>query len=57
MFLDIELVKKVKDSICDVESDTAFNLASLAVHTDTPDLAIQHDYYLYGVPKREPNDE
>ncbi|MCK9631777.1 MAG: hypothetical protein M0R30_09035 [Methanoregula sp.] len=28
------------------------NTASLAVTTDIPDLATEHDHYLYGLPKR-----
>jgi hypothetical protein len=40
----------------DVESDAAFDLASLAVKTGISDLATEHDHYLYGTPKRELND-
>jgi hypothetical protein len=36
----------------DVEQDPAFDISSLAVTTDIPDLATEHDYYLYGLPKR-----
>lgn len=50
--LKIEPVKKEKQ-IDEVESDSAFDLASLAVKTGIPDLATEHDYYLYGTPKRE----
>jgi predicted DNA-binding antitoxin AbrB/MazE fold protein len=36
----------------DVERDPAFDISSLAVTTDLPDLATEHDHYLYGLPKR-----
>lgn len=36
----------------DVENDPAFDIASLAVETGIPDLATEHDHYLYGAPKR-----
>ena len=36
----------------DVEQDPAFDISSLAVTTDIPDLATEHDHYLYGQPKR-----
>jgi hypothetical protein len=36
----------------DVEQDPAFDISSLSVATDIPDLAAEHDHYLYGVPKR-----
>lgn len=55
--LNIEPAKKDEDAVCNVESDSAFSLASLAVQTGIPDLATQHDHYLYGVPKQKPNDE
>ena len=38
------------------ELDPAFNIASLAVDTNIPDLAIEHDHYLYGVDKRAKNE-
>jgi len=41
----------------DVESDLAYNIASLAVNTGIPDLASNHDHYLYGLPKKEKNNE
>lgn len=55
--LNIEPVKK-EDLIENdkAESDAAFDLASLAVKTGIPDLAAEHDHYLYGTPKRELND-
>ncbi|NUO82032.1 antitoxin family protein [candidate division KSB1 bacterium] len=37
----------------DAEQDSAFALAELAVETGIPDLAREHDHYLYGTPKRE----
>lgn len=39
-----------------VESDAAFDLASLAVKTGIPDLAAEHDHYLHGTPKRDSDD-
>jgi len=55
--LKIEPVKKEKsiENNKNVESDAAFDLASLAVKTGIADLATEHDYYLYGTPKRESN--
>jgi hypothetical protein len=35
------------------ETDPAFDLASLAVNTGIPDLASNHDHYLYGTPKKD----
>lgn len=56
--LNIEPVKKEKsiENNRNVESDAAFDLASLAVKTGIADLATEHDHYLYGTPKRESND-
>ena len=34
-------------------SDPAYGLAEEAVSTGIPDLASQHDHFLYGTPKRE----
>jgi len=55
--LNIEPVKK-EDLIenVDVESDAAFDLASIAVKTGIADLATEHNHYLYGTPKRESNE-
>jgi hypothetical protein len=36
----------------DVEHDPAFDIASLAVVTNIPDLSSEHDHYLHGLPKR-----
>ncbi|MFH0967799.1 MAG: hypothetical protein V1862_08975, partial [Methanobacteriota archaeon] len=36
----------------DVQQDPAFDIASLAVDTNIPDLSTEHDHYLYGVTKR-----
>jgi predicted DNA-binding antitoxin AbrB/MazE fold protein len=36
----------------DVEQDPAFDISALAVATGIPDLATEHDHYLYGLPKR-----
>jgi predicted DNA-binding antitoxin AbrB/MazE fold protein len=38
------------------ELDPAFNIASLAVDTNIPDLAHEHDHYLYGTEKRVKNE-
>ncbi len=35
------------------EQAPAFALADLAIETGIPDLAREHDHYLYGMPKRE----
>lgn len=42
------LIKKLPE----VDDDPAFDIASLAVETGIPDLAKEHDHYLYGTPKR-----
>ncbi|RJP18901.1 MAG: hypothetical protein C4527_28220 [Candidatus Omnitrophota bacterium] len=56
--LNIEPVKKMKSIQTgkNGESDTAFDLSSLAVKTDITDFASEHDHYLYGISKRESND-
>ena len=36
----------------DAQENLADYLVSLAVHTGIPDLAHQHDHYLYDTPKR-----
>ncbi len=36
----------------DAEQDPAFDIASLAVSTNIPDLSSEHDHYLHGLPKR-----
>lgn len=51
----MEEVEKVKE-VDEVENDLAFNLSSLAVKTGIPDLAAEHDHYLYGTPKRNTKD-
>lgn len=38
-----------------VEDDPAFNLSFLSVKTGIKDLASEHDFYLYGKPKRAEN--
>jgi hypothetical protein len=43
---------KTKNQIDDVELDSAYNIASLTVNTEIPDLASNHDHYLYRTPKR-----
>jgi predicted DNA-binding antitoxin AbrB/MazE fold protein len=35
-----------------VEQDPAFDISSLAVTTGKPDLASEHDHYLYGLHER-----
>ena len=49
--LTIEPMEKVNE-IDNAENDPAFNLSSLAVETGIPDLATEHDHYLYGKTKR-----
>jgi hypothetical protein len=34
------------------DEDPALGIAEEAVHTGIPDLAKQHDHYIYGTPKR-----
>ncbi|MDZ7375062.1 MAG: DUF104 domain-containing protein [candidate division KSB1 bacterium] len=47
-----------KDELIEsVEKDSAFDLASLAVKTGITDLATNHDHYLYGMPKKDLNNE
>lgn len=50
--INIEPVEKDKPS-GNVESDSAYDIASLAIKTGISDLATEHDYYLYGTPKRK----
>lgn len=48
----------VEDELIEsVETDSAFDLASLAVKTGIKDLATNHDHYLYGMPKKDLNNE
>lgn len=47
--LNIEPVKKDKP-LDNAGPDSAFDLSSLAVKTGIPDLATEHDHYLYGTP-------
>lgn len=53
--LTIEPMEGVEETPS-VEDDPAFNLSSLAVKTGIPDLATEHDHYLYGTPKRRDED-
>lgn len=46
---EVELVVRELEP---VESDPSFDLASLAVETGITYLAVEHDHYLYGTPKR-----
>jgi predicted DNA-binding antitoxin AbrB/MazE fold protein len=39
----------------DAEQDPAFDISSLAVTTNIPDLSSEHDHYLHGLPKRGAN--
>ena len=41
-----------KQKISGVDKDPAFDLSSLAVKTNIPDLAAEHDHYLYGTSRR-----
>ncbi len=56
--VDLEVGKRYvltvesKQKITDVEKDAAFDLSSLAVKTNISDLAMEHDHYLYGIPRR-----
>jgi predicted DNA-binding antitoxin AbrB/MazE fold protein len=43
------LIKKLSTT----ERDPAYDFSDLAVETGIPDLASEHDHYLYGTPKRE----
>jgi hypothetical protein len=47
-----EAIEKSKNA----ESDSAFDIASLAVVTGIADLSTEHDHYLYGTPKRDSNE-
>jgi hypothetical protein len=40
-----------------VVTDSAFDIASLAVKTGITDLATNHDHYLYGISKKDLNNE
>jgi predicted DNA-binding antitoxin AbrB/MazE fold protein len=42
------LIKKLSKT----ERDPAYDLSDLAVEAGIPDLASEHDHYLYGTPKR-----
>jgi predicted DNA-binding antitoxin AbrB/MazE fold protein len=61
--VDLEAGKKYTISVCSpekderVEQDSAFDLSSLAVATNIPDLSEEHDHYLYGSPKRGIHEE
>lgn len=49
----VEGVLRTEDGeLGDVAEDPALDLSDLAVHTGIPDLAHEHDHYLYGTPKR-----
>lgn len=56
--VNLEVGKKYTISVSslnnnnDVEQDPAFDIASLAVTTDFPDLSAEHDHYLYELPKQ-----
>ena len=50
--LSVKEIENIKDEQ-DTGIDPAFNISSLSVKTGIKDLASEHDYYLYGVPKRE----
>ncbi len=40
--------------VCDAADDPAYRISSLAVDTGIEDLAVEHDHYLYGIPKQNP---
>lgn len=46
------IIESVDDGEINPERDPAYNIASLAVDTGIPDLACEHDHYLYGTDKR-----
>ncbi len=46
---EVELIIKELEP---AEKDPSFDLASLAVETGVTDLAVEHNHYLYGTPKR-----
>jgi len=46
---EVELI--VMESV-PVEKDPLFDLASLSLETGVSDLAVEHNHYLYGTPKR-----
>lgn len=50
---EVELIVKELEP---VETDPLFDIASLAVETEVADLAVEHDHYLYGTPKRGKKD-
>ena len=35
--------------VADAEQDPAFDIASLAVTTNIPDISSEHDHYLHGI--------
>ena len=37
--------------VADAEQDPAFDIASLAVTTNIPDISSEHDHYLHGISK------
>ena len=50
------IIDSDKDYEKNPELDPAFNIVSLAVDTGIPDLAHEHDHYLYGTDKRAKNE-
>jgi hypothetical protein len=40
------------DSEKQIEADPFFDISSMAVNTGVNDPALEHDHYLYGIPKR-----
>ena len=51
-FLKTEILTPVKSKPKKKQLATLADLDSLAVDTGINDLAVQHDHYLYGLPKR-----
>ncbi len=52
----LQIQPEVHSRNSEIESDPAFDLSSIAVKTEIPNLAAEHDHYLYGVPKRDSDD-
>jgi hypothetical protein len=51
-FLKTEILTPVKSKSKKKHLTTLADLDSLAVDTGIKDLAVQHDHYLYGMPKK-----
>ena len=51
-FMKTEILTIPKSKQSKKRAATLADLDSLAVETGITDLAVQHDHYLYGIPKR-----